>query len=132
MSGAGLFCLGMENPSGRLSSGLTIGVEYASLFDVLAIQLLLAVARADALASCAECAMPFVRRFRVGERRHFCPSCGRVAAVRAAVRKHHDRKTTALKLFDEGRSETDVAEKTGAGLATVRRWIQHAKKEKKR
>jgi transposase-like protein len=149
MSGISLRCRGLEQIRGRHSSALTIGVEYSSLFDVIAVQLLLAVARADRLASCAECAMPFCRRLRIaagktvgfGERRIYCPSCDRKGVdTRNAVRSHRKRKAEAVRLYGDGLACKEIAQwlheqalnpARSADAQTVERWIRDEMKKRK-
>ena len=61
-SGINFVPLVSDDESVRLSTPMTVGVNCRSLYDLLAIQLLLAVTRADKLATCVECGMPFARR----------------------------------------------------------------------
>lgn len=128
-SGVSLFTQGFETGSGRLSTGLTIGVEYANLFDLIAVQLLLAVSRADRIASCAECGMPFARRLRPSERRIYCPACGAASAsVKLAVRRSREAEREARQLFSRGMGITEIAERLKRNAATVERWIKKFKR----
>jgi hypothetical protein len=59
--------------------------KHSGLFAALAMQLALAVGRTDGLAICSACSSAYVplRRPRA-DRRNYCPSCGRTAALRDA------------------------------------------------
>src|SRR5262249_21704454 len=62
--------------STNVRSSLSLRPQCFSLFDVLALELLLTATRADGLKQCSECGMSFVRYKREPEgRRTFCPSC---------------------------------------------------------
>ena len=73
------------------------------LFAALAIQLMLAISRADGLAICSACSNSYFpkRRPRVGQR-HYCEACGRRAAMRHASAGYRLRKA-----HREGRQDGD-------------------------
>lgn len=68
------------------------------LFAAVALQLVLAATRTDALAICSGCGLTFLPTRRPGAaRRCYCPSCGRRVAERDAARAYRARKARVLR-----------------------------------
>jgi hypothetical protein len=86
----------------NVRSSLSLRPQCFSLFDVLALELLLTATQADRLRRCSECGMSFVRYRREPEgRRTFCPSCGRRAANRFAQQSWRERNPGSWKRYRE-------------------------------
>lgn len=73
---------------------LTLGS--GSLFGALTVQLMLAIGRSDGIAHCSACGQPYIPAKRPSATlNHYCPDCGRAAAVRLASRRYQERKRAA-------------------------------------
>ncbi len=118
-------------------TGLSLGVECSSLYDVLAVQLLKAVTRADFISCCDGCATLFARRFHpkgdlIGQRRFYCQGCGHKTAVRAAKRAFDEDRRHARALFREGKAAQEIiAQFPRRQAETVRNWIRDFKEKEK-
>jgi hypothetical protein len=70
-----------------------LALVHGGLFAALGLQILLAFTNNDGLALCSACSMPYIPSRRPApHRRHYCPSCGRAAAVRDAARAYRSRR----------------------------------------
>lgn len=68
-------------------------VESTSLFGVLALKLVQAVAAVEGWALCQGCGTPFaVHRTGLGRRTRYCPACGPQARARRASKRYYERK----------------------------------------
>ena len=68
-------------------------VESTSLFGVLALKLVQAVAAIEGWALCQGCGTPFaVHMSGPGRRTRYCPACGPQARARRASKRYYDRK----------------------------------------
>ncbi len=111
--------------------GWQLKVSYAgSLLSAVALQLALAVMRADGFFICSGCETLYARTGRrpnAGEN-NYCPKCGRTKAVDEAGRRLRQKRADARRLHSEGKSAAEIAKLLGVQkVQTVRGWIAKGK-----
>jgi hypothetical protein len=103
------------------------GSFYSSLFGTIALQLMLLIAGADALYTCAGCGVPYIpagRRPKHGQN-SYCDECGTETARRDADRRRKDKMIEARRLYAEGAVPEEIANRLNVrSVASVRRWLK--------
>lgn len=105
-------------------------IDFAGMFNALALQLMLAVAGMD-LFLCDGCHLPYGRsktkkRPKAGWL-NFCEECGRTEAVRQADRRRKQKMAEVQRLHAERVSPREIAAQLDTKPATVRGWLKKAR-----
>jgi hypothetical protein len=111
---------------GKADRSLGLGIQCLGLYDVLAVQLWMAVLQVSQLLVCSECAKVFGSRAprRPGERT-FCLECSaKGAPEQHAARDLRMRKTSCFRLARKGLSAEQIAQQLNAKLTTIQRWLK--------
>ena len=103
------------------------GDRWSSLFGAIALQLMLLIAGAETLYTCAGCGFPYSPAGRRTKRglNTYCGDCGAEAARRDADRRRKDKMIEARRLYADGELPEEIANKLNVrSVASVRRWVK--------